>query len=274
MNLKYILSLLTVVNLSAQKISGTVLTESSQPIMDARIGIENDDTGSRTDSKGKYIIDISGLDKNKIVKVNVNGYEPFQMKISDFEALSTYDILLKEKTLTIESVNIVPKKYVQKNFGTDNSKRSYCGYNSEDQVKILREYAIKIKNKRRLKVRKINLDLAYFAIEQPVSLIFDIQNSAGDFPGESIVNETLKLVITKEDIQNNRISFDLNDKNIWLNEDFFVSVRTSEDFKGKLFLGGNIFAFSKNTYYRNYYGEWNKYSVGEPSINVDVLVEK
>lgn len=274
MNLKYIFILLTAVNLSAQQISGKVLSEKNQPIIDARIGVENDDRGDVTDSEGKYLIDISGLDKNKILKVDVNGYEPFQMKISDFEALSTYDISLKEKTLTIENVNIVPKKYVQKNFGTKNSTRSYCGYNSEDMVKIFREYAIKIKNKRRLKIKKINLNLAYYDIEQPVSLIFDIQNSAGEFPGESIINETLKLIITKEDIQNNTVSFDLNDKNIWLNGDFFISVRASEDFKGKLFLGGNIFAFSKNTYYRNYFGEWNKYSVGEPSINVDVLIEK
>ncbi|SHF64756.1 carboxypeptidase-like regulatory domain-containing protein [Chryseobacterium vrystaatense] len=274
MNLKYIFILLTAVNLSAQQISGKILSEKNQPIIDARIGVENDDRGDVTDSEGKYLIDISGLDKNKILKVDVNGYEPFQMKISDFEALSTYDVLLKEKTLTIENVNIVPKKYVQKNFGTKNSTRSYCGYNSEDVVKIFREYAIKIKNKRRLKIKKINLDLAYYDIEQPVSLIFDIQNSAGEFPGESIMNETLKLIITKEDIQNNTVSFDLNDKNIWLNGDFFISVRASEDFKGKLFLGGNIFAFSKNTYYRNYFGEWNKYSVGEPSINVDVLIEK
>ncbi|HCA05991.1 carboxypeptidase-like regulatory domain-containing protein [Chryseobacterium sp.] len=274
MNFKHLFILLVSANLSAQKISGTIFSEKHQPITDARIGIENEDTGSITDQEGKYFIDLTGLDKNKTLKVEVNGYEPFKIKVSDFEALPKYDISLSKKAVEIENVNIVPKKYVQKNFGTRNSKKVYCGYDSQDVKKIFREYAIKIKNQRKLKVKKINLNLAIFEIEQPVTLIFDIQNSAGDFPGESVVNETLKLMITKEDIRDNTISLDLNDKSIWLNGDFFVSVRASEDFKGRLFLGGNIFAFSKNTYYRNYFGEWKKFSAGEPSINVDVLIEK
>lgn len=274
MNFKYLFIFLATANLSAQKISGTIFSEKHHPVADARIGIENEDTGSITNEEGKYVVDLTGIDKNRILKVYVNGYEPFHMKISDFEALPEYDISLSKKAVEIENVNIIPKKYTEKNFGTRNSKRAYCGYDSQDLKKIFREYAIKIKNQRKLKVKKINLNLSSYAIEQPITLIFDIQNSAGDFPGESMINETLKLRITKEDILDNTVSLDLNDKSIWLNSDFFVSVRTSEDFKGKLFLGGNIFAFSKNTYYRNYFGEWKKFSAGEPSINVDVLIEK
>ena len=70
------------------------------------------------------------------------------------------------------------------------------------------------------------------------------------------------------------ISFDVNEKNIWTNEDFFVLVRVDESLNGKLYFGGNIFAFSKDTYYRTYFGEWKKFSTGEPSINVDVQIEK
>ncbi|NML69676.1 carboxypeptidase regulatory-like domain-containing protein [Chryseobacterium sp. RP-3-3] len=274
MNFKYLFILLATANLSAQKISGTIFSEKHQPIADARIGIENEDIGSITNEEGKYVVDLTGIDRNRILKVYVNGYEPFYVKISDFEALQKYDISLNKKIFEIENVNITPKKYIQKNFGTRNSKRGYCGYDSEDPKKIFREYAIKIKNRRKLKVKKINLNLSFFAIEKPVTLIFDIQQSAGDFPGKSVVSETLKLTIAKEDIRDNTISLDVNDKSIWLNGDFFVSVRVSEDFRGKLFLGGNIFAFSKNTYYRNYFGEWKKFSAGEPSINVDVLIEK
>ena len=63
-------------------------------------------------------------------------------------------------------------------------------------------------------------------------------------------------------------------KNIKRNEDFFVLVRVDESLNGKLYFGGNIFAFSKDTYYRTYFGEWKKFSTGEPSINVDVQIEK
>jgi hypothetical protein len=70
------------------------------------------------------------------------------------------------------------------------------------------------------------------------------------------------------------LSIDVSDQNIWTNKDFFVLVRIADDFKGKLSFAGNVFAFSKDTYYRNYFGAWKKYSGGEPSINVDVMIEK
>ena len=82
------------------------------------------------------------------------------------------------------------------------------------------------------------------------------------------------MTVTENDIKDKKLSLDISDKNIWTDQDFFVLVRIAEDFKGKLSFGGNIFAFSKDTYYRNYFGEWKKYSGGEPSINVDVMIEK
>ncbi|MDV7695724.1 carboxypeptidase-like regulatory domain-containing protein [Chryseobacterium soli] len=274
MNLKYLLIILIAGKLSSQKISGKILTEKKEPVSDARIGISNEDIGGITDKDGNYSIDISTVESSKILKVVVNGYEPFQIKLSDFAALKNHSIFLKEKSMNIEEVHIIPKKYVAKNFGTKNSKRVYCGYNSEDVNKIFQEYAIKVRNNKKLKIKKINVELSSVALEKPALLIFDVQNSINDYPGTSVVNETLKLTISNENIQNNRISLDVSDKNIWLNEDFFISVRISEDFKGKMYFGGNIFAFSKSTYFRNYFGEWKKYSSGEPSINVDVLVEK
>lgn len=274
MELKYIFLLLTTGTLSAQQISGTIVTEKKSPLSDTRIGVENTDIGDVTDRDGKYIINLEDIEKNKILKIAVNGYEPFQMSVSAFEALGNHTIVLKEKAIEIDKVEIIPKKYILKNFGTRNAKRSYCGYNSEDASKLFREYAIRVKNTKRAKVKGINVNLAFFTLEQPVTLIFDIQKSENGFPGESLANETLKMTVTKDDIKNNTVSLDVSDKGIWTHEDFFVSVRVSEDFKGKLYLAGNIFAFSKNTYYRNYFGEWKKFSVGEPSINVDVLVEK
>lgn len=274
MKLKYLLLLLAAGKLSAQQISGTIVTEKRSPVSDARIGVENTDIGDVSDREGKYIINLEGIEKNKTLKIAVNGYESFQMSVSTFEALENHTIVLKEKTIEIDKVEITPKKYILKNFGTRNAKRSYCGYNSEDPSKLFREYAIRVKNTKKVKMKEINVNLAFFTLEQPVTLIFDIQKSENGFPGESLANETLKMTVTKDDIKNNTVSLDVSDKGIWTNEDFFVSMRVSEDFKGKLYLAGNIFAFSKNTYYRNYFGEWKKFSAGEPSINVNVLVEK
>jgi hypothetical protein len=276
--MKKISSLLTLLIFTlnfSQLISGKILKEDRNPIQSARVGIENTGIGDLTDQNGNFKIDFSGIDKNAKLKVYVSEFIPYEIKVNEF-IKSNGEIILKEKIINIEPVNINPKKYKYKNFGTSNAKTNYCGYNSEKKDRLFNEYAIKVENKKHLKIKSINLSIVNFDVKDSATLIFDIQNASNGFPDDkkSLTNETLKLTISKNDIKNNKVSFDVNEKNIWTNEDFFVLVRVDESLNGKLYFGGNIFAFSKDTYYRTYFGEWKKFSSGEPSINVDVQIEK
>lgn len=276
--MKKILILLTLsiftINFS-QLISGKIINEAEKPIQSARVGIENTEIGDLTDENGNFQIDFSNIDKNANLKVYVSEFIPYEIKVNDF-IKSNREIILRERAINIKPVSINPKKYKYKNFGTSNAKTNYCGYDSEKKDRLFNEYAIKVENKKHLKVKTINVNIVTFEVKGSATLIFDIQNASNGFPDDkkSLTNETLKLTINKNDIKNNKVSLDISDKNIWTNEDFFVLVRVEESLNGKLYFGGNIFAFSKNTYYRNYYGEWKKYSTGEPSINVDVQIEK
>ena len=276
--MKKILILLTLsiftINFS-QLISGKIINEAEKPIQSARIGIENTEIGDLTDENGNFQIDFSNIDKNTNLKVYVSEFIPYEIKVNDF-IKSNREIILRERAINIKPVSINPKKYKYKNFGTSNAKTNYCGYDSEKKDRLFNEYAIKVENKKHLKVKTINVNIVTFEVKGSATLIFDIQNASNGFPDDkkSLTNETLKLTINKNDIKNNKVSLDISDKNIWTNEDFFVLVRVEESLNGKLYFGGNIFAFSKNTYYRNYFGEWKKYSTGEPSINVDVQIEK
>lgn len=271
-----LLFLLITVTFQAQKISGKILDENSNPISKAIIIIENEEIGDLSDSNGNYMIDITNINETKTLKVIVDEYEPFTVKISDFIKSQNFNINLMKKIIYLESVVINPKKYVLKNYGTSNSKRNYCGYNSNEPNQIFEEYAIRIENKKKLKIKNININIVDFELEKPATFIFDIQSAKNGFPNDtqSLVNEPLKLIVTENDIIDNKVSLDLSDKNIWTNKEFFVLVRVAEGFKGRLIIGGNIFAFSKDTFHRKYYGEWKKFSVGEPAINVDVLIEK
>lgn len=276
--MKKILILLTLsiftINFS-QLISGKIINEAEKPIQSARVGIENTEIGDLTDENGNFQIDFSNIDKNANLKVYVSEFIPYEIKVNDF-IKSNREIILRERAINIKPVSINPKKYKYKNFGTSNAKTNYCGYDSEKKDLLFNEYAIKVENKKHLKVKTINVNIVTFEVKGSATLIFDIQNASNGFPDDkkSLTNETLKLTINKNDIKNNKVSLDISDKNIWTNEDFFVLVRVEESLNGKLYFGGNIFAFSKNTYYRNYFGEWKKYSTGEPSINVDVQIEK
>ncbi|CAD5344939.1 carboxypeptidase-like regulatory domain-containing protein [Flavobacterium bizetiae] len=271
-----LLFLLLTVTFQAQKISGKILDQNNNPLSEARIGIENQEIGDITDSNGNYTIDLTNIDKTKSIKVIVNEYEPFKVTITNFLESENHTIKLKKKIINLEPVVINPKKYVVKNFGTSNSKKQYGGFDSSDSYDIFKEYAIKIKNKKNLKIKNININIVDYKFEKNVIFIFDIQNGKNGFPDDtqSLVNEPLRLIVTENDIKDKKVSLDISDKNIWTDKDFFVLVRIAEGFKGKLSFGGNIFAFSKDTYYRSYFGEWKKYSGGEPSINVDVMVEK
>lgn len=260
----------------SQIISGKITDHNGNAISNARIGIENTELGDISDEEGNFKIDFTNVDKNKKLKIFVNEFLPFTSKISDFIS-SNHKIILTEKVIDIAPIVINPKKYKFKNLGTTTkSKVAYCDYNSENKNRLYQEYAVKIPNKKHLKIKKINVNISLFEVDDSATLIFDIQNSKNGFPDDlkSLTNETLKLKITKNDILMNTVSLDVNEMNIWTNEDFFVLVRVEENLKGKLYFSGNIFAFSKDTYYRNYYGEWKKFSTGEPSINVDVQIEK
>ncbi|MCQ4035117.1 carboxypeptidase-like regulatory domain-containing protein [Kaistella montana] len=276
--MKKILVLLTLsiftINFS-QLIVGKIINKAENPIQSARVGIENTEIGDLTDENGNFQIDFSNIDKNANLKVYVSEFILYEIKVNDF-IKSNREIILRERAINIEPVSINPKKYKYKNFGTSNAKTNYCGYDSEKKDRLFNEYAIKVENKKHLKVKTINVNIVNFEVNGSATLIFDIQNASNGFPDDkkSLTNETLKLTINKNDIKNNKVSLDISDKNIWTNEDFFVLVRVEESLNGKLYFGGNIFAFSKNTYYRNYFGEWKKYSTGEPSINVDVQIEK
>lgn len=257
----------------AQKISGKILDENNNPISEVRIGIENEEIGDVTNNDGNYTINLTNIDENKNVKVLGSEYDLFLIKISDFIKSKNYNIILKKKIIQLESVVINSKKYVHKNFGTTNSTKPYGTFDSNDQND---EMAIKIKNKKKLKIKSININIIEYKIEKNATFIFDIKGDKNGFPDDeqSLINEPLKLTVTESDLKNKKVSFNINDKNIWTDKDFYVTVRVAEDFKGKLTYAGNIFAFSKDTYYRRYFGEWKKFSVGEPSINVNVMIEK
>lgn len=271
-----LLFILITITFQAQKISGKILDENSNPVSEVRIGIENEEIGDVTDSNGNYTIDLTNIDQTKNIKVIGPEYDSFKVTISDFIKSQNHIINLRKKVIHLDAVIINPKKYVLKNFGTSNSKRAYSEHNSNDPNDIFMERAIRIKNKKKLKIKNININIVDYKFEKTATFIFDIQGEKNGFPddAQSLVNEPLKLTITENDLKDKQISLDISDKNIWTDKDFFVMVRIADDFKGKLNFGGNIFAFSKDTYYRNYFGEWKKFSMAEPSINVDVLIEK
>ena len=69
--------------------------------------------------------------------------------------------------------------------------------------RLFNEYAIKVENKKHLKIKSINLSIVNFDVKDSATLIFDIQNASNGFPDDkkSLTNETLKLTINEDNLK-------------------------------------------------------------------------
>lgn len=260
----------------SQTIKGVVQNENKNNIAGAIIGIEGESSGDITDKNGNFSIDLTNVNKNRNVIAYLGGYEPYRAKVSDFINQNTHNIILKDKIINIEPVVITSNNLREKNIGINSkSKRSYCGFNSKSNKQLLKEYAIRFKNDKKLKIKNININVSEYKITKPIVLIFDIYSSKDSMPDKSLSGKVIsKEIKDNSEIKDNIISLDISNENIWLEDDFFVSVRVANDFEGYLYLSGNILAMSQKTYYRYYYGVWESYTSGAPSINLDVLIRR
>ena len=103
--------------LNAQTINGKIISkENNEPIPFARIGIENENFGAIADEKGNYSIDLTNVDQNKNITVQVGGFENFSQSVQNFIS-GNHIISLNEKVVDIQEVKLNPKRYSEKKLG-------------------------------------------------------------------------------------------------------------------------------------------------------------
>lgn len=266
--------LLILSHMNAQIITGKILSDENKPVPYARIGVDQENLGAIADEAGNYSIDLTNTDKSKMITVQMGGYVNFNQKVEDFIQARNHDILLREKITELQPVAINPKKYVNKNWGTTaKTKKILFGYNpartKEDQSK---ELAVLFNNSKKIKLQKINLNVVDIKTDQPILLTFNVYSKNDKLPGQSIITEDLSVELTKDQIVDNTFSFDVSDKNIWVDkQDFFVSMQVMNGFDGWIYLSG---ALLKSMYYRKFYSPWMKTTIAGPAIHIDLKVEK
>ena len=261
---------------NSQVITGKILSsESKQAIAYARIGVDGENIGAIANETGIYKIDLTNVDKSKIVTVQLGGYYPFAQSVQNFINSANHNITLKEKVTDIAEVKLSPKIYENKNWGI-NTKAKKVGfwYNSNDNSNgnWREEIAISFSNKKKVKIEKINLNVNQFETDKPVLLNFNIYSEDKNRPGKSILDKVLTVELSKDKIKDGTFTYDISDESIWVdNENFFVSVQIVSGYKGKIGFSG---ALLSTVYIRSYYDKWQKIPVGAPAINIDVKIAK
>lgn len=256
--------------LNAQIVSGKIISNEEQtPISYAKIGVENSNIGSIADKDGNFSIDLSKVDKNSNMKIEVAGFESYSVLVDNFIKKNEQTISLSEKIKNIEEVKINPKKLVDKNWGVNSTtKKIQFSYNpSKNNSDLSKEIAIELNSKKKAKIEKINFNIVYFKTDRPIFIRYNIY----DENLQSIVNEDVTTELDLQKIINNTFAIDVSDKNIWIKGKFYVSIQVLNYFEGSLSLSGTPF---KPAIFRKYLGNWEKVPVVCPAINIDVKVLK
>lgn len=262
--------------LDAQTITGKVLSQyDGSPVPYAKIGIGTEENGTIADKQGNYTLDLNAVSKDLNLTVVVGGFDNFSVPINSFLKNSTHNILLKEKVRDIAEVVLTPKRFKDKHWGVDSKSKKilFATYpeRKREKEEQSRELAIKFSNSKKVKIQKINLNIADFQTDVPVELRINVYNEKNGTPNESVLYKDVTAVVTKDSIKDGTFTLDVSDQDIYVNSDFFVSIQFMNFFKGHIFLSG---ALLKTVFKRKYYGSWEKSSVASPAINIDVKVEK
>lgn len=261
--------------LNSQIINGKIISkENNQPIPFAKIGVENENIGATANDNGNYTIDLTNVNRGKSIIVEINGYKKYAEIIDKFINSNNFNIILEDKYFEIPEVIISHKKFINKNWGINSkAKNINFGFNpAKSKNDFSLEFGTLFKNDKKVKIKKINLNLNEYKLEKPLVLKFNIYSSENGLPKNSLTNEDLIVSVQKDMIVDRTFTFDVSKKNLNIaNQDFFVTIQILDGEDNWVYISGALF---KNIYYRKYYGEWTKSSNAGPAINIDVKVEK
>ncbi|WP_426481715.1 alpha/beta fold hydrolase [Chryseobacterium sp. R2ACT005] len=258
----------------AQIISGTIISKNeNQPVSYVKIGVEKKTTGTISDEKGNFSIDLSNLDPQQKVRIEVPGYDIYQETIQDFKKHDQQKIFLIEKTKNIKEITIKPKKLVDKNWGVNTKTKSVTySVNPEfDKKSFLGETALEFNAKKRSKLKNINLNIASYVSTQPVLMRYSIYSEKNGFPDKNILEEEITVELTENMIKDGTYTLDVNDRNIWVQGKFFIGIQFLKDFDGRIKISAALF---RTGFIREFYGDWQKMTIAAPAINIDVKMDK
>lgn len=266
--------LIPVIAFKAQVISGTVIAKNeNQPIPYVKVGIEKSSIGTISDEKGNFSIDLSSVDPQQTIKIEVPGYDLYQETVQSFKQHHQQKIFLTEKTKNIKEVTIKPKKLIDKNWGVNTKTKSVIySVNPEfDKKSFLGETALEFNAKKRSKIKNINLNIASYVSAQPVLMRYSIYSEKNGFPDKNILEEEITVELTEDMIKDGTYTLDVNDRNIWVQGKFFIGIQFLKAFDGRIKISAALF---RTGFIREFYGDWQKMTIAAPAINIDVKMDK
>ena len=210
--------------LFSQVVSGVVTDTTGNPVAYVSIGIVDGNRGTISNENGLYKIDLTGINKDEVLRFSSLGYHPVDLKVSSATENQNLNVVLNKKVYALQGVEVHPLKNIVVEFGRKKRYRSGFAFTGIGEGF---ELAQLFKNNKKVILKKFMFRINSTGYD---SILFRIHfyNSNNGSPGMSINNKNI-FVTSKG---KGWVSKDISAENILISDDFFVSVEAIKGWIG------------------------------------------
>ncbi len=211
-------------NAFSQIFVGQVLDTENRPVSYVNIGILDKNTGTVSDSIGKFRIDLSSSQNNDILRFSCIGYETIDFRVDNFKD--------KNKTIKNVTINLMPRIYEVPEILVKSTKYKILTLGNpirktENRIRsdseLGSEIGLIIRPPRKNTVyhlRGFNFSLADHNFETTARInIYNLDNNR--LPKDIILRKPIYLEIPSD---KSIITVDLSEYDIKVKDDFFISL--------------------------------------------------
>jgi hypothetical protein len=235
-------------SLGAQSLSGRIIEEvGSQGIGFVNIGVLNQSTGTVSTENGHFELSTRNVQATDTIRFSAIGYATSDWKLTELRAaLERGPIVMEKKAYVLEEIRVVPKDYKRKRLGNFiTNKAISAGFMNNN---LGHELGTKMKMKKgEAQLESITIN---FAVCDYDSIFYRLNVYSMDrrLPSENLLNEPIYLNLSGDEALKG-IKLDVRPYQIWVEDDFFVSLELVKDLgEGNLNFTAGFFA--AKTYYR------------------------
>lgn len=243
--------------------------EFNEPLPYVNIGIPGAGIGTVSDEAGYYLLEIPNNKINDSLYFSMVGFASQNFKIDQLDGSNEklLNISFQPETTALKEVVVTSGKWEQKAIGNEtDSKLITTGFTTNKLGNEIAQF-VRVKKKRPTLVQGFWLSIAENTIES-VILRLNIYLEEEGFPGENILKEPIYLELPNEP---QTIEVDLTPYDIFIEDDFFVSLEWIEDLgvEGLWFSAG---VFGKSLYARSAsHAQWVKQRALSIGMGVEIL---
>lgn len=235
------------------------------------IGVVGKNVGTVSSPDGTFSLFIDDKYNKDTLKFSMIGYESKTYVVADFLAQATtkqsLQINLEPADIELATVDIPSTRMKEKLLGSKTTSKNMQGHFETDVLGNEVGVVIKLKKKKACKIKQFHASITqntYDTLKFRVN-VYTMKNGV---PDKNILNQN---IITTSNIKSGIMTIDLDKFDIWVEDDFFISLEWIEDYgKNGLYFSAGLFGstiFSRKTSQ----GTWRKLPLATAGFSVTIL---